>query len=80
MKKFFSALWRGWKKFAHKLGIFNTYVILSICYWIVMLLAAIFPIILRKDLLDKRMPKKPQSMWKEHDPIEPTFENARRQF
>jgi len=80
MKKFFSAIWRGWKKFAHKLGIFNTYVILTLCYWIVMLLAAIFPIILRKDLLDKRMPKKPESMWKEHKPIEPTFENTRRQF
>ena len=80
MKRFFSAIWRGWKKFAHKLGVFNTYVILTICYWIMMTFASIFPRLLGKDLLDKRMPKAPQSLWKDRTDIEPTLENARRQF
>jgi hypothetical protein len=29
--------WEGWKRFAHKLGVFNTRVIMSILYFLVVL-------------------------------------------
>ena len=80
MKRFFSALWRGWKAFAHKLGVFNTYLILTICYFLVISIAWIIPFLFRLDLLDRRLPREPGSMWKDRTDITPDLENAKRQF
>ncbi len=33
MKAFFSRIWAGWKKVAHALGVFNTYLLLSLVYF-----------------------------------------------
>ena len=79
MKRFFKALWAGWKKFAHKLGVFNTKVILTITYFIIMAIASIITTILRRDLLDRKFKEKP-TFWIDREPYSPTLEDARRQF
>ncbi len=79
MKKFFSLLWRGWKKFAHVLGIINTRILLTISYFVILAFAALTTKLGRKDLLDRRMEKKP-TFYYPHDPVIATVEACRRQF
>lgn len=35
MREFFKRLWQGWKRIAHKIGRFQTLVILTIVYFII---------------------------------------------
>ena len=52
-------LWAGWKRFAHALGVFNQYVLLTVFYWIVVNLTNVFLRLFRVDLLDRRMQPAP---------------------
>ena len=79
MKRFFKAIWRGWKWFAHKLGVFNTKVLLTIMYFIIIGIFSIIFRIIGRDLLDRKF-KKEDSLWRAHDDLEPDLENAKRQF
>ena len=79
MKKFFSLLWRGWKKFAHVLGIINTRILLTISYFVIIMAASVITKIMRKDLLDRRMARTP-SFYQPHEPVQATLEACRRQF
>ena len=79
MKKFFSLLWRGWKKFAHVLGIINTRILLTISYFVILAFASIFTKLGRKDLLDRNMSPKP-TFYYPHEPVAATVEACRRQF
>lgn len=79
MKRFFKAIWAGWKKFAHKLGVFNTFVILTIMYFIVISIASIVIRLFKPDLLDKKW-KTDEPLWKPRPPSNPALEEARRQF
>jgi len=63
MKEFFRALYRGWMKFAHVLGVIQTTIILFVIYVVVFGLAGLALFVGRADLLDKR--RRPgQSHWK----------------
>jgi hypothetical protein len=79
MKKFFSLIWRGWKKFAHVLGIINTRILLTVSYFVIVAVASLITKITGKDLLDRRM-KPAQTYYSEHEPIQATLEASRRQF
>ena len=79
MKKFFALLWRGWKKFAHVLGIFNTKVLLSITYFVIIAIVSLLGRMFGADLLDRRMKKVP-TFWKEREPQTDTIETISRQF
>ena len=79
MKKFFSLLWRGWKKFAHVLGIVQTRILLTVSYFVIIAGASVLTRILGKDLLDRRLNKKP-TFYHDHEPVQPTLETCRRQF
>jgi hypothetical protein len=79
MKKFFSLLWAGWKKFALVLGIVNTKILLTITYFIIMGIAAIGSRIVRADLLDKKFRKK-NSYWVEREQVVIDLESCKRQF
>jgi hypothetical protein len=79
IKQFFSLLWRGWKKFAHVLGIINTRILLTITYFVVIMIAAVVRMIARADLLDRRMDKKP-SYYHNREPFKDTLQTVRRQF
>ncbi len=79
MKAFFSLLWRGWKKFAHVLGIINTKILLSITYFIMMGLISTIGRLFGADLLDRRMKPK-ESYYHERENLPSTLEACRRQF
>ena len=68
-----------WMKFAHLLGKLNSYLFLTLFYWILIGPAALVLKLLGKDLLD-RSPKKKHSYWvdKQRDPQ--TLERSKRQF
>jgi len=40
-KKIFSTAWQGWKKFAHRLGRINTFILLTVFYFFIFGLIAI---------------------------------------
>ncbi len=75
----FSLLWRGWKKFAHILGIVNTKILLTITYFILLSVAALIRSLVRADLLDRKMDKKP-SYYKNREPFKDTIQTVRRTF
>ena len=35
MAALFKKLWQGWKKVAHKLGVAQTYIIVTLFYWLI---------------------------------------------
>jgi hypothetical protein len=66
MKAFFKKLFEGWKKFAEKLAVVQTKIILFIIYFIFFGIISLFAFILRQDLLNKRLaPVK--SYWKKKE-------------
>jgi len=79
MKKFFSLLWAGWKKFAHVLGIVNTTILLSLTYFIIMAVAAIIARLIGADLLDRRMKPK-ETLWKTREQVPVDLDACKRQF
>lgn len=79
IKWFFGLLWRGWKKFAHVLGIVNTRILLTISYFIIIAVAAVGARIARADLIDRRMTPKP-SFYHPREPMTPSLESAKRLF
>jgi hypothetical protein len=79
MKKFISLLWRGWKKFAHVLGIIQTRILLTISYFVILAIASIGSRLAGKDLLERRMHAKP-TYYHPHEPVAATLEACRRQF
>jgi hypothetical protein len=79
MKPFLLKIWEGWKKVAHAIGIFQTKLILSILYFIVIAIAAIIARLLLQDLLDRRFKRK-RPLWKKREDMGPSLEMAKRQF
>ena len=79
MKRILKHIWSGWKKFAHALGVFNTKVILTLFYFLVIGIAAVFARIFGKDLLDRKFVDA-DPLWKIREPLLPNLEEARRQF
>ena len=79
IKQFFSLLWRGWKKFAHILGIVNTKILLTVTYFVLLAVAAVIRMLVRADLLDRKMDKKP-SYYHNREPFKDTIETVRRTF
>lgn len=75
----FRMLWRGWKKFAHVLGIVNTHVLLTVTYYVIFAVAFVGTRLARMDLLDRRMDPRP-SYYHPCTPVKATLESARRQF
>lgn len=79
MKKFFSLIWRGWKKFAHVLGIINTRILLTVSYFVIFAIASVITKVTGQDLLDRRM-KREATYYHPHEPVQATIEAVRRQF
>lgn len=59
----FKVLYRGWMKIAHAIGKVNTLLLLTIFYFLILGIAKLIVLILRKDLLGLR--QKGSSYWKE---------------
>jgi hypothetical protein len=75
----FKLLWRGWKKFAHVLGIVNTRILLTVSYFIIFAIAWVATRLARADLIDRRMTPKP-SFYHPREPMKPSLESAKRSF
>jgi hypothetical protein len=80
MKKFFSTAKRIWMLFAQKLGKFNTMLLLSLVYFIVIGLMSLFVRIFRKDLLRKKMDLNVASYWQKKQSGEQTLDRHKFQF
>ncbi len=72
-------IWLFWKKFARRLAIIQTTVILTLFYFLMVGIFALVAKLLGKDLLDKKW-KQNKSFWKEKEKLSVAVENARRQF
>lgn len=73
----FRRAWEGWKKIAHVIGVFNTRVIMSILYFIVVLpMGLVFRLV--SDPLQLQEPK--DSNWVALPADEHKLESARQQF
>jgi len=72
-------IWVFWKKFARRVAIIQTSVILTLFYFLMIGIFALVIKLLRKDLLDKKW-KQNKSFWKEKEKMIATLEAARRQF
>ena len=79
MKKFFQLLWKGWKKFAHVLGIVNTRILLTLSYMLIIAVASVLPRIFGADFLDKRRKEK-KTFWNDREQHDVSLEACRRQF
>ncbi len=79
MKQLLAHIWRGWKKFAHVLGVVNTKILLSLTYFLILSIISIIARVFGADLLEKRTKSK-NSYWHRRDPADTTIESARRQF
>jgi len=79
IKQFFSLLWRGWKKFAHVLGVVNTRILLTLTYFIIFAIGWVCSVIVRADLLDRKLTKG-ASYYQNREPFKDTLETVRRQF
>jgi hypothetical protein len=79
MKRFFLLVWRGWKAFAHGLGVVNTHILLTLSYFVVVALASIISRLSGADLLGKRLKAK-SSYWHDREPIEMSLDACKRQF
>lgn len=74
---FFRRAWEGWKRLAHKIGVFNTRVIMSVLYFLVVLpTGLIFKAF--SDPLQLSEPK--DSNWVPLPPHTDNLDSARHQF
>ena len=76
---FFKLLWKGWKKFAHILGVVNTRILLTVTYFVIFALGFIGVLLSRADLLDRRMDKK-ASYYHNREPFKDTLQTVKRSF
>jgi predicted anti-sigma-YlaC factor YlaD len=76
---FFKLLWKGWKKFAHILGVVNTRILLTITYFIIFAIASLAVLMSRADLLDRKMDKK-ASYYHNREPFKDTLQTVKRSF
>lgn len=79
MRKMLSVIWRGWKRFARGLGVVNTWILLSLTYFVILSVISVVGRIFGADFLDRRM-KPRSSYWHKREPADLSTEAARRQF
>jgi len=75
----FGNLRKWWMAFANAMGWFNTRLLLTIFYFVILALPAIILRLMRKDLLDRSFRDR-SSYWTDKQPSDHTLEQAKRQF
>ena len=76
MRRVLEAIVRGWKAFAHRLGRIQTWIILSLLYFLVV---PLFSLIRIRDPLGYTLGE-PDSWWEEMEPVDEKMEEAGRRF
>ena len=67
------ALWQGWKRIAHKIGVVQTFIIMTVFYFLVIGPSALIAALLGKDLLRIRRPEK--SYYRPHPPFQNSLDD-----
>ncbi|MFQ5708223.1 MAG: hypothetical protein ACE5HO_12270 [bacterium] len=80
MKDFFKKLLDYWKIFAQKLGVVQTFIILSVIYWLFFGVFALVSKLFARDLLQKRIGNQPSFWANKSHPLSDTLTTLRRQF
>ena len=75
MTELLKRLWQGWKKFAHRLGVAQTYVVVTLFYW---LIVPFFSLIRLQNPLRLRLPTT-GSFWIDRKQTANSIERAKRQ-
>ena len=68
-------IWKGWKKFAHKLGVIQTYIIVTLFYW---LIVPLFSLIRFQNPLHLRQ-RGHGSYWLERKPAPNSLDRVKQQ-
>jgi hypothetical protein len=79
MKRILRRIAAGWKRIAHKIGVFQTKVLVSLFYFILLGPVSLVLKLLRRDLLGVRDGGR-KTFWHEREPEELTLERCKRQF
>lgn len=80
MKKLLKNLWSGWKRIAHRIGRFQTRVIVAAAYLLILSPLGLFGRLVGWDPLEaNRKNLKKTTNWKEMRDREPDLESMRRQ-
>lgn len=75
MAEFLKRIWQGWKRLAHKLGVAQTYVFVTLFYWIIV---PFFSLIRLQNPLRLRLPAA-GSFWIERKPAPNSLDRAKQQ-
>lgn len=73
----FRQIWEGWKKIAHKLGVIQTNILLTVVYFLII---PIFALIAGKKRLRLKLEPDAASYWEEVKPLPHSLEDAGRPF
>lgn len=73
----FRRIWESWKKIAHKLGVFQTNLMLTVVYFLVL---PIFVVLAGRKRLRLKLDKGVPSYWEDAKPLSQTLEDAGRPF
>ena len=79
MKKFLKQIWEGWKRIAHKIGRFQTKLLLTLFYFLIISPVGAVMRAFGWDPLDSSPRKRMQSNWKDVSDGEPDIDSLRRQ-
>ena len=71
-------LWEGWKRLAHRIGTFNTKLLLFVFYYLALGATSLMVRVFQRDLLGKKVQE--GSLYEPVDVIGEPMERARRQF
>ena len=79
MMRFFRRIYEYWLAFGHVIGVIVTPVQLFLVYVVIFGPSRVFAVVFGKDLLDRRMTRKP-SFWRQKRARSHTLEETRHQF
>lgn len=79
MKRILLLIWRGWKAFAHGLGVVNTHILLTVTYFVILAIVSLIARLFGADLLGKRLKSK-ASYWHRREPVDISLDACKHQF
>jgi len=73
----FRQIWKGWKKIAHRLGVWQTNLLLTLVYFLII---PVFALIAGRKRLRLKLDRDAATYWEDVKPLPSTLEEATRPF
>jgi len=73
----FRQIWEGWKKIAHRLGVWQTNLLLTLVYFLII---PVFALIAGRKRLRLKLDRDAATYWEDVKPLPSTLEEATRPF